>query len=367
MKVKIVHWRVRSWGGAEYLITKVAECLGVKEVYTLKKPKSDNPFGKVSFKEVYKELDLSAKIAAKLGRAGEYFVWECFDPSKLGDFDILFTSGATTRAIITPDCIMHVNYCHSPARWLYDLYHKRINEKKIKLIYRLLLSKIREIDVIVDRRVDYYLANSPIIKRRLWKYLKRDSKILYPPLDLKKYRFEKFGDFYLHLGRIDKEKGVVEVVKAFRKSGKKLILAGGKGTAYNEVKEIIKKSNNIEYLGFTSEKEKLKLLAECKAVVFNAVNEDFGIVPVEANASGKPCITIASGFPGIFIKDGINGILHDGSVEGITQAIRKFERLKFDPDEIINKVKIFDVNNFKNNLNKYLSEFYNDFHSKIKL
>lgn len=365
MKVKIVHWRVRSWGGAEWLITKVAECLGIREIYTLKSPKTDNPFGDVKFVGVEKFLDIPARLLVNLGRAVEYVIWESFDVNMLNEFDILLTSGATTRAIITPDNIVHVNYCHSPARWLYDLYHHRLKNKRFKIVYRIFLSKIRTIDSIVDSRVDYYLVNSPIIRRRLWKYLKRDSKILYPPIELKRYKFKEFGDYYLYLGRLDREKGVVEIVKAFARLGKRLILAGGRGTAYGEVKKIIEKTPNIEYIGFVSEDEKLRLLSECKAVVFNAVNEDFGIVPIEANASGKPCISVASGFPGIFIKDGLNGILHDGSVDGIVCAIERFEKMNFDPDRIREFVSEFDISVFRKKLRNYLKEFYNEFSEMI--
>jgi len=115
-----------------------------------------------------------------------------------------------------------------------------------------------------------------------------------------------------------------------KNQAKKLVIAGGKGTAYKDVRKMIERSKNVEYRGFVTEEEKLKLLSECKAVVFNAINEDFGIVPVEANASGKPCLTVASGFPGIYVKDGVNGLLHDGTVDGIIKAVERAEKMEFD-------------------------------------
>ncbi len=361
MRVGIFHWKARSWGGAEYLISKIAEVLGVRKIYTLGHPSTPNPYADVEFYDLRVSYYSKFLLNFSFFRFFEYSIWESIDITEIGDFDVIITSGATAKAIIPPDNVMHINYCYSPPRWLYDLYHFRIKKVKLKPIYNYMLRKARIQDSLADRRVDYYYAVSPIVKRRIWKYYKRDSIVLYPPLDLSQYRAKEGGSFYLYLGRIDYEKGVVEIVKAFKKIGLPLKLVGGKGTAFEEVMEIIKNCSNIEYVGFVSQDEKIKLLGECKAVIFNAINEDFGIVPIEANASGKPCLTVKSGFPGIFIEDGINGLFHDGSVEGIIKAVKKCEKSDFNPKEIRERVKIFSFDNFKKKLISTLNEFYEEF------
>jgi len=359
LDVAIAHWHVRAWGGAEYLVTKLAKALDVESVYTLGAPEPDdpNPYGDVGFEDVTGVLDYPRirRIQRLADRVFEYSQWEDVDWRKLGDPDVLVTSGATTRAVITPDDTLHVNYCHSPPRWFYDLYHDRKGGLTGALA-RPLLRHLRTRDASLDPRVDHYFVNSPIIKRRLWKYYKRDAEILYPPVDIESYRNDGDDGFYLHLGRLDHEKGIEAVVDAFRDSEHELVLAGGRGDAYSSVRDAIENADNIDYRGFVSEEEKYDLLARCQAVVFNGRSEDFGIVPIEANASGKPVLTRDEGFPGIYVEDGKNGFLHDGTPKGIQETIERFGS-----QHILNSsdgVERFDVGAFRDRCRGQIVKWY---------
>ena len=326
LDVAIAHWHVTAWGGAEYLVSQLADVLGVDEVYTIGTPEPDgpNPYGDQQWIDV--TGGVTDWVRKRAGRAGEYALWEDVDWSEFGDPDVLVTSGSTTRAVITSDDVFHVNYCHSTPRWLYDLYHLRKRALAGRLA-RPALRYLRIRDHAVDARVDQYLANSPVIARRLWKYYKRDATVLYPPVDLTKYSSQSDGDFFLHLGRLDSEKGIEEVVAAFDGRTERLVLAGGRGDAPAATMRTIDGSPNMEYLGFVDNERKYELLATCRAVVFNGVNEDFGIVPIEANASQKPCLARSEGFPGLFVEDGYNGLLHDGTSDGIATAIDRLPEL----------------------------------------
>lgn len=360
LDVAVAHWHVNGWGGAEYLVTRLAEALGVNSVYTLGPPDPDdpNPYGDVTFVDVVGELDYTPlrRLQLHAGRVFEYAMWEDVDWREHGDPDVLVTSGATTRAVITPDDALHVNYCHSPPRWFYDLYHDR----KASLggaLARPLLRYLRTRDQAVDPRVDNYLVNSPVVRRRLWKYYKRDADVLYPPVDLSKYRNEGDEGYYLHLGRLDEEKGVPAVVDAFAAADHRLVLAGEGGDAGRSIRERVERASNVDYRGFVSEDEKLDLLANCRAVVFNGRNEDFGIVPVEANASGKAVLARDEGFPAVFVSDGENGYLHDGTAEGIRSAIRRLEAdgSEGDLQEVVSE---FSVGSFEDALAGSLADQY---------
>lgn len=365
--VAVAHWHVASWGGAEYVATNLADALGEDTVYTLGSPTPDdpNPYGNVEFQDVLSSLSVTPlrRLQSRASRVFEYALWEDIDWRMLGDPDVLVTSGSTTRAVITPDDTLHINYCHSPPRWFYDLYHERKESLRGHLA-RPLVRYLRARDMSIDPRVDYYFVNSPIIQRRLWKYYKRDSEILYPPVDLEACRTGPDGGYYLHLGRLDVEKGVPEVVSAFCGTDYRLVCAGGSGDIGDSVRREMSRASNVEYRGFVSEETKYDLLANCRALVFNGRNEDFGIVPIEANASGKSVLARDEGFPGIFIEDGENGYTHDGTPSGIINAVERFERddTNCSPQE---RVETFSTIAFEEQLRSKMAREYNSFTAAV--
>ncbi|MFB6077361.1 MAG: glycosyltransferase [Halarchaeum sp.] len=359
LDVAVAHWHVEAWGGAEYLVTRLAEALGVDAVHTLGEPDPDdpNPYGDVRFVDVTPTLDYAPvrRLQRRAGRVFEYAQWEDVDWRELGDPDVLVTSGATTRAVITPDDTLHANYCHSPPRWFYDLYHDR-KDSLAGALARPLVRYLRMRDATLDARVDHYFANSPIIERRLWKYYKRESEVLYPPVELDAYRNDGDSGYYLHLGRLDEEKGVPAVVEAFNGLDERLVMAGGRGDVSDDVMARIERAENVDYRGFVSEDEKRDLLAGCTALVFNGRNEDFGIVPIEANASEKPVLARDDGFPGIYIRDGENGLLHDGTAAGIRDAV---ERARSWTEGTMN-VERFSETAFREQVRETLAETYRE-------
>jgi glycosyltransferase involved in cell wall biosynthesis len=215
-------------------------------------------------------------------------------------------------------------------------------------------------DMSLDPRVDHYLVNSPIIKRRLQKYYKRDSEILYPPIELSQYYNDGDYGYYLHLGRLDEEKGVPEIVSAFEELDERLVMAGGVGDITKSLIKRIETAENINRAGFVSEEEKFKLLSRCSGVVFNGQNEDFGIVPIEANASGKAVIARNDGFPGIFIADGYNGLLHDGTARGIKRAVVRMGETEFSITQEP-YISQFNFSSFSENLRNAIKQEYKKF------
>lgn len=362
LDIAVAHWHVNTWGGAEYVTTRLAEAVGCSQVYTIgtPDPNDPNPYGNVEFVDVTDGLSPRPlrKLQAHFGRVFEYALWEDVDWRKYGNPDVLITSGSTTRAVITPDDTLHVNYCHSPPRWFYDLYHDRKSSLTGQLA-RPLIRYLRMRDVTVDPRVDAYFANSPIIARRLRKYYERDSEVLYPPVDVESYENDGDDGFFLHLGRLDEEKGVPAVVEAFASSDHRLVLAGSRGDIDDEVMAEIRRNDSIDYRGFVSEAEKRDLLGSCRAVVFNGRDEDFGIVPIEANASGKACLARDEGFPGMFVDDSENGMSHGGHPSDIAAAVQQFERQGIAGDPV-EKVERFSTDAFQGQLKSSIAREYGE-------
>ena len=358
----VAHWHVNAWGGAEYLVTRLAEALGCDRVYTVGDPDPDdpNPYGDVGFYDVTHDLSLSSfrRLQSRVGRVFEYALWEDVDWREYGPPDVLVTSGATTRAVITPAATLAVNYCHSPPRWFYDRYHDR-KDSPLGLFARPLLRHLRTRDAAVDPRVDRYFANSPIVARRIEKFYDRESTVLYPPVDVEAFTDRGDEGFYLQLGRLDGEKGVPEVVAAFADADHELVLAGGRGDVDESVLDRIRAAPNMSYRGFVDEGEKVDLLSTCRAVVFNGVAEDFGIVPVEAMASGKACLVRDEGFPALLVVDGENGYHHDGTATGIRETVERFEREGIDGNPQAHLTE-FSLSAFREQLCGDLAAWYQD-------
>lgn len=380
MKVGVFHWNFNVRGGGEEVAYDIARALGLKRVYTIY---SDG------FAEDIESVDVSVylpKWARRLGklfrdiRTLEYWLWEMVDVTELENFDVVITSGATLRSLITPEEVMHVHYLHSIPRWLYDLWHYRWKLVGRRMLTFIAAEVFRIMDRTVEPRVDYYFTNSELIKRRLWKYHKRDATVLYPPIRLNEYKFSEYGNFVLHMGRLDREKQVLPVIKACQRAGVKLVLIGTKGND-SDVIEFIEKhnGNGFEYFGYVSKDEKTELLAECKAVIYNPINEDFGIVPVEALASGKPVIVNESGYPPLLIKrtgyrenDGVlkiynGGIITKGDERTIARAINTLSRYEWSPEELRRFAESFDFRFFKANLQMQLKLWKEEFDRMLEV
>lgn len=366
--VAVAHWGIRSPGGAEQVAVAIADALEVDRIHTVGRPDAETrgAYPDVEFYDVLGDLSLSAlRRAQARSRAFEYAVWEDVDWRAYGPPDLLVTSGATTRAVLTPGPTLHVNYCHSPPRWLYDRYHERIAALPwpAALAARPAVRYLRTRDAAVDDRVGAYLANSPVIARRLWKFYGRDAEVVYPPVDVEEYEPGPPGEFYLHVGRLDREKGVEAVVEAFAGGEHDLVLVGPDGDATAAVERLVEAAPNIERRGFVPEAEKRELLSRCRAVVFNGAGEDFGIVPIEALASGKATLARDEGFPGLFVHEGETGLLHDGTAASVWEAVERFEANPFGPDPAA--AERFSRERFDRELRETLAAEYREFRERF--
>lgn len=361
MKVGVFKSSYDVYGGAEVLASYVGKALNSK-VYSL----VSNKHNKLGFVDISRDLPLIAKVLRRK-REFDYLSWSCIDVLEYGDFDVVVTLGETARALITPDDVVHAHYLTSPIRWLYDLWHHSRKSKKNFLKREILLPILAEFyrvwDSAIDKRVDYYLTLSPVIQRRLWKYVKRSSIIIYPPIEFNKYRCKETEDFYLFVGRLEEVKRPEEAIIGCIKANKKIKIVGT-GSLEEKLRKKYEKYPNVEFLGFISEKEKIDLLAQCKAVIYPCLAEDFGIVPIEAFASGKPVIADCTGFPPYIVNDERGVITDCSNPENIAKVIEIIERREYDQEKIREFAKQFDFSKFKEQLVYWLRRWYDEFRSK---
>ena len=287
---------------------------------------------------------------------------------------IISSSHAVAKGVITTPDQLHISYIHTPMRYAWDqmnVYLINSSYKKFKIDYILgiILQNLRQWDYISSSRIDKLIANSNFTSRRIKKYWGRDSKVLYPPVDTKKFSPTKNrGQFYLSVSRLVPNKRVDILIKAFNVLNLPLIIIGD-GPEKKSLKEMAK--NNIKFTGFIDDKAVKKLMEECRAFVYAGI-EDFGIAPVEAMAAGAP--VIAYGKAGIL--DTVNcitsastnptGLLYKNqSYETLRDCVNYFEEKKmwknFSGETLNNWSQKFSKDNFKKKFTSYIDEYLSQF------
>lgn len=249
-----------------------------------------------------------------------YWGWE--RATELYDYDVIIQSGNSPGWYVPKDDQVIVKYVHTPPRTPYDLFEQRGGNFPARLYSQV----ARVLYGTTTPYPDIYVANSELVKRRVMKYWgipEHKIEVVYPPVETDSYSRHKGDDqdYFLTFSRLYEEKRIDEIVKCFNGLDERLVV-GGDGPGRDKLEKMA--YENIEFVGFMSEEEKRRRLAEAKALIFNAENEDFGLIPIETFASGTPVIGVKEGFTQYQIQTGENGYTYDRGVMNMSQAVRTF-------------------------------------------
>ncbi len=267
-------------------------------------------------------------------------------------YDVIFSSHhSVVKSVISKPEAVHICYCHSPARYIWDLFwaYSDLNgfNPFTKFIFAGICQYLRMQDVTSAQRVDHFLANSNYTAMRIKKFYGRDSEVLFPPVDTGRFRHESSEDYYFMLGRLVAYKGFELAVDAFNESGRKLVIAG-KGPEYEKLRK--KAKPNISMPGKVSDNELVKYMNNCKGFIFPG-KEDFGIVMAEAQSAGKPVIAFKGGGALDIVVDDQTGILFDEqTATSLNKAVALADQKTWDHGFIMNNAKRFDKNHFVDRL-----------------
>ena len=283
----------------------------------------------------------------------------------LSEYDVILSSShAVAKGVLTHSNQLHISYVHTPIRYAWDLYFQYLKESGLDKglkgkLAKYFLHKIRMWDISTINRVDYYIANSHYIARRIKKVYGKDADVIYPPVDVEKFEFyDKKEEFYLTASRMVPYKKIDLIVETFAKLGKKLVVIG---TGPDEQKIKSFANEHIEFLGFASDEVLLDYMQRAKAFVF-AAEEDFGIVPVEAQACGTPVICLGKGGTKETVIDSKTGVhFLEQSVESLSQSISKFETMAFDYEAIREHALKFSKERFEKEMEAFVNEKYEIF------
>lgn len=362
MKVAIVHDFLNQMGGAEQVVKVFREIFPEAPIYTsVYIPSAVCP----SFRTADIRTSFMQRLPMIKKHARRYlplypYAFELFDFS---EYDVVLSSSSSfAKGVITPPDTCHISYCYTPMRFAWN-YHTYIEQEPLSRLVKICLPyvihRVRRWDEITSNRVDYFVAISNEIRRRIWKYYRRDSDIIHPPVDTSKFTLsEKDEGYYLILSRLLPYKRIDIAIEAFNRLRLPLKIVGNG----RDLKRLKKNAGpTVEFLGRLSESEMKRCLSECRALVFPGF-EDFGLAPVEAMACGKPVIAYAGGGALETVIDGVTGkLFFEQSPESLARTVANLDLSAFDPRKIRLHAESFDVTLFKSQIRSYVTEKYQEY------
>ncbi len=365
LKIAIVCDWLTVFAGAERVVYELSRLFPNAKIYTSLYDEKNCAV----FKD-RKVIESSLKyfpFARKFHRLYLPFMPAVFERMDFSEYDIVISSShSASKGIITKPETLHVSYCHSPMRYVWDQSHSYQKNFRsllaLKFFYSPILHRIRKWDRIAAERVDTYIANSKFISRRINKYYKKNSKVIYPPVNLDFFRPEKNKEnYYLAVGRLIPYKKFDLLVSTFNEIKLPLKIVGD-GPELNNLKKMA--NDNIEFLGNVSDNQKKIIYSSAKALLFPQV-EDFGIVPLEAMASGTPVIAFAKGGALESVTENISGIFfYEQNEKSIKDAIKRFEKIDWNTEKIVQSVNKFSPARFRVEILHFIDEAWKG-HNKM--
>lgn len=286
----------------------------------------------------------------------------------LSGYDVVISSShSVAKGVLTNPDQLHICYCHTPMRYVWDLYFDYLRtsglEKGLRSkIIRMVFHYLRMWDESTASRVDHFIANSVHVAKRIKKIYGRESSVIYPPVDVQSFSLStRKENFFLAASRLVQYKKIDLIVDAFSRMPEEKLVVIGDGPDMKKIKA--KASGNIEILGYQKSEVLKDYLQRARAFIF-AANEDFGIIPVEAQACGTPVIAYGRGGVRETVIEGKTGMYFDQqSVESIMDAVRRFQQVQsgFDPEKIRLNAERFGKERFKRELKTFVEEKVDDF------
>jgi len=368
MKVALIHDHLAQDGGAEKVLKILADMFKEAPIYTLL-------YEERQVNKYFKGRQIETSIIQKLPGGIKHYQWYLtFMPLAVEFFDlrhydlVISDTSSFAKGVITSPSSLHICYCHTPTRYLWSDTHQYINELKynkwFKKIISSMLNRLRLWDRAAADRVDLFIANSYTVQKRIKKYYRRDSVVIYPPVDVNRFSvLEKESrpkvKYFLAGCRLAPYKRIDLVIEAFKLLGSDYHLKiFGDGVDLKRLQTLALNHPQIEFLGRVSDEEQARLFAGAEAFL-NPQEEDFGITVIESMAAGRPVIAYRRGGATETVIEGQTGLFFDEQTpDSLVTAIKKYCVTDFDVLAIRRHAEQFSIANFERQIKDFIDKHY---------
>lgn len=367
MKIAIVcDWLV-TFAGAERVLAEMIQCFPEADVFAIIDFLPEEQRGFLRNKPVTTTYIQKFPFAKKLYRSYLPFMPMAIEQLDLSAYDVILSSShAIAKGVITGPDQIHISYVHSPMRYAWDMQAAYLRDAGLNnnikgLFAKFLLHKLRLWDLRTVNGVDHFIANSKFIARRIHKTYRREADVIYPPVDT--HTFTPHHDkenYYLTASRLVPYKKIDLIVESFASMPDKKLVVIGDGPEFDKIKA--KATANVEMRGYQSTDKLIHAMQRAKAFVF-AAEEDFGIMPLEAQACGTPVIAYGKGgalesVRGLEQKNPTGLFFKEQSVTSIQDAVKAFEanQGQFTVENCVKQAALFNPERFQKQLKQWIEE-----------
>ena len=361
MKVALVHDFLLRMGGAERVLNEFSKMYPKAPIYTLLY--DEEKCGEIFPRERVRTSTLQSfpKILRKRHKYLLPFMPTATEQIDLSDFDVvLSSSNAYVHGVVTNLRTKHLCYCHSPMRYAWDWTHNYFEENNLRGIKKRavmnLLNKIRMWDQAAADRPTKFVANSATVQDRIRKYYRQEADVIFPPVDVKRFRVGKgHEDYYLIVSTLTPYKRIDLAISLFNRLGRRLVIIGD-GAARKQLEAM--SGPSIDFLGFKPDSVVKEYIENCRGLIFPG-EDDFGIVPVEAMAAGKPVLAYGHGGATETVVEGLTGeFFMEPTLESMEDGLARLmlNESVYNPTKIRRHANLFDREVFTENIKKALKK-----------
>lgn len=358
MKIALVHDYLVQYGGAERVLQAFHDAFPEAPIYTLIHDR-EAVHGRFDDARVYTSFLQHFPGARRVHRIFPLLMPSAIEQFDLSGYDVVLSDSASfAKGALTGPETVHISYIHTPMRYAWDDCQKYTEDfgfpRPVRRMVPFFVSPLRLWDRVSADRPDIVLANSGFVARRIRKYYGREARVVPPPVEADRFFCSrKKGDYFLMVGRLIAYKRFDIAVQAFTRLGLPLRIVG-RGPELARLRKMA--GPNIEFLGRVPDEDLPRYYAECRAFIFPQ-EEDFGIVAMEALASGRPVIAYRGGDIEERIEEGVSGVFFDKQTpEAIMEAVSRFRDDDFDPERIRERALPFDKASFERIIRKCVEE-----------